>query len=403
MIANIIKENENIIGISVDTEQFFSQSYNENSFIVSLEDSSLLSYIIEILSPTTIKIMFENYVDSNSILLQTKLFTEGGEEFNFSNTFLIHEAVVPEEPTDPESPTAPEEPTNPETPTVPEEPATPEIPADPEPPTVPEEPTIPIDPENSEYDYVEEDNYEYSTGNTSITDETGIKKITIRCNSKSVIFFHQNINPDLSFVKIKKFTLENFDDFEEEEIELKIENNKVEYEFEKDYIYNIIVNNEELEFVESYINGKPTAYFSSVKNINQLSDKFLLKTNLQDSFELKLRIWQESKNALSYAGVNEVDIKNNDIGLLNKYVTYKIFAFLLSKSLIDLSYVPDNPISGNVSSLKLDVLEITNEKEIDVFEKTNKIISELRKEIEDIEYIIRKNFSLVFPTLKRSW
>ena len=197
--------------------------------------------------------------------------------------------------------------------------------------------------------------------------------------------------------------MENFDDFEEEEIELKIENNKVEYEFEKDYIYNIIVNNEGLEFIESYINGKPTAYFSSVKNINQLSDKFLLKTNLQDSFELKLRIWQESKNALSYAGVNEVDIKNNDIGLLNKYVTYKIFAFLLSKNLIDLSYVPDTPISGNASSLKLDVLEITNEKEIDVFEKTNKIISELRKEIEDIEYIIRKNFSLVFPTLKRSW
>ena len=391
MIANIIKENENIIGISVDTEQFFSQSYNENSFIVSLEDSSLLSYIIEILSPTTIKIIFENYVDSNSILLQTKLFTESGEEFNFSNTFVIHEAVVPEKPAEPETPTVPEEPTDPE------------IPTEPETPTVPEEPVIPIDPENSEYDYVEEDNSEYSTGNTSINDETGIKKITIRCNSKSVIFFHQNINPDLSFVKIKKFTLENFDDFEEEEIELKIENNKVEYEFEKDYIYNIIVNNEGLEFIESYINGKPTAYFSSVKNINQLSDKFLLKTNLQDSFELKLRIWQESKNALSYAGVNEVDIKNNDIGLLNKYVTYKIFAFLLSKNLIDLSYVPDTPISGNASSLKLDVLEITNEKEIDVFEKTNKIISELRKEIEDIEYIIRKNFSLVFPTLKRSW
>lgn len=385
MIANIIKENENIIGISIDTEQFFSQSYNENSFIISLEDNSLLSYIIEILSPTTIKIIFENYVDSNSILLQTKLFTEGGEEFNFSNTFVIHEVVVPEEPMNPEPQTAPEEPTNPE------------------PPTVPEEPTNPIDPENSEYDYVEEDNYEYSTGNTSITDETGIKKITIRCNSKSVIFFHQNINPDLSFVKIKKFTLENFDDFEEEEIELKIENNKVEYEFEKDYIYNIIVNNEELEFVESYINGKPTAYFSSVKNINQLSDKFLLKTNLQDSFELKLRIWQESKNALSYAGVNEVDIKNNDIGLLNKYVTYKIFAFLLSKNLIDLSYVPDTTVNGSISSLKLDVLEITNNKDVDIFEKTNKIILELRKEIEDIEYIIRKNFSLVFPTLKRSW
>ena len=382
MIANIIKENENIIGISIDTEQFFSQSYNENSFIVSLEDSSLLSYIIEILSPTIIKIIFENYVDTNSVLLQSKLFTESGEEFNFSNTFVIHEVVKPEEPTDPGIPTVPEEPTDPGVPTV---------------------PTNPIDPENSEYDYVEEDNSEYSTGNTSITDETGIKKITIRCNSKSVIFFHQNINPDLSFVKIKKFTLENFDDFEEEEIELKIENNKVEYEFEKDYIYNIIVNNEELEFIESYINGKPTAYFSSVKNINQLSDKFLLKTNLKDSFELKLRIWQESKNALSYAGVNEVDVKNNDIGLLNKYVTYKIFAFLLSKSLIDLSYVSDSPVSGNVSSLKLDVLEITNEKEVDIFEKTNKIISELRKEIEDIEYIIRKNFSLVFPTLKRSW
>ena len=382
MIANIIKENENIIGISIDTEQFFSQSYNENSFIVSLEDSSLLSYIIEILSPTTIKIIFENYVDTNSVLLQSKLFAESGEEFNFSNTFVIHEVVKPEEPTDPGIPTVPEEPTDPVVPTV---------------------PTNPIDPENSEYDYVEEDNSEYLTGNTSITDETGIKKITIRCNSKSVIFFHQNINPDLSFVKIKKFTLENFDDFEEEEIELKIENNKVEYEFEKDYIYNIIVNNEELEFIESYINGKPTAYFSSVKNINQLSDKFLLKTNLKDSFELKLRIWQESKNALSYAGVNEVDVKNNDIGLLNKYVTYKIFAFLLSKSLIDLSYVPDGLVSGNVSSLKLDVLEITNEKEVDIFEKTNKIISELRKEIEDIEYIIRKNFSLVFPTLKRSW
>ena len=382
MIANIIKENENIIGISIDTEQFFSQSYNENSFIVSLEDGSLLSYIIEILSPTTIKIIFENYVDTNSVLLQSKLFTESGEEFNFSNTFVIHEVVKPEEPTDPGIPTVPEEPTDPGVPTV---------------------PTNPIDPENSEYDYVEEDNSEYLTGNTSITDETGIKKITIRCNSKSVIFFHQNINPDLSFVKIKKFTLENFDDFEEEEIELKIENNKVEYEFEKDYIYNIIVNNEELEFIESYINGKPTAYFSSVKNINQLSDKFLLKTNLKDSFELKLRIWQESKNALSYAGVNEVDVKNNDIGLLNKYVTYKIFAFLLSKSLIDLSYVSDSPVSGNVSSLKLDVLEITNEKEVDIFEKTNKIISELRKEIEDIEYIIRKNFSLVFPTLKRSW
>ena len=394
MIANIIKENENIIGISIDTEQFFSQSYNENSFIVSLEDSSLLSYIIEILSPTTIKIIFENYVDTNSVLLQSKLFTESGEEFNFSNTFVIHEVVEAEEPTDPNIPTVPEEPAVPEPPTEPEAPADPGIPT---------EPTTPIDPENSEYDYVEEDNSEYSTGNTSITDETGIKKITIRCNSKSVIFFHQNINPDLSFVKIKKFTLENFDDFEEEEIELKIENNKVEYEFEKDYIYNIIVNNEELEFIESYINGKPTAYFSSVKNINQLSDKFLLKTNLKDSFELKLRIWQESKNALSYAGVNEVDVKNNDIGLLNKYVTYKIFAFLLSKSLIDLSYVPDGLVSGNVSSLKLDVLEITNEKEVDIFEKTNKIISELRKEIEDIEYIIRKNFSLVFPTLKRSW
>ena len=394
MIANIIKENENIIGISIDTEQFFSQSYNENSFIVSLEDSSLLSYIIEILSPTTIKIIFENYVDTNSVLLQSKLFTESGEEFNFSNTFVIHEVVEPEKPTDPNIPTVPEKPAVPEPPTEPEAPADPGIPT---------EPTTPIDPENSEYDYVEEDNSEYSTRNTSITDETGIKKITIRCNSKSVIFFHQNINPDLSFVKIKKFTLENFDDFEEEEIELKIENNKVEYEFEKDYIYNIIVNNEELEFIESYINGKPTAYFSSVKNINQLSDKFLLKTNLKDSFELKLRIWQESKNALSYAGVNEVDVKNNDIGLLNKYVTYKIFAFLLSKSLIDLSYVPDGLVSGNVSSLKLDVLEITNEKEVDIFEKTNKIISELRKEIEDIEYIIRKNFSLVFPTLKRSW
>ena len=78
MIANIIKENENIIGILIDTEEPYSQSYNENSFIATLEDSTLLTSIIEILSPTTLKVLFENYVDTNTLLLQTKLFKETG-------------------------------------------------------------------------------------------------------------------------------------------------------------------------------------------------------------------------------------------------------------------------------------------------------------------------------------
>ena len=86
---------------------------------------------------------------------------------------------------------------------------------------------------------------------------------------------------------------------------------------------------------------------------------------------------------------------------MNKYVTYKILAFLLAKNLIDLSYVPDTEKQESISSLKLDVLEITNNKDNNVFEKINKVISELRQEIEDIEYVIRKNFSLVFPTIKR--
>lgn len=361
MIANIIKENENIIGINIDTEQFYSQSYNENSFIVLLEDNTLLSYIIEILSPTNINLKFENYTDTNSIKMDSKLFLESGEEFNFSNTFIIHETI-----TKPELPTDPNVHVNP--------------PVDP-----------PANPTSG-----------YLTGNTSITDDTGIKKIIIKCNNNSVILFHQNLNPDISFITVKKFSLENFDDFCEDETNLILANNKSEFEFEKDFVYSIIVENENLTFSENYINGKPSVYFSSVKNIMRLSDKFSIKiSELKDNFDLKLKIWQESKNALSYAGVNQVDVKNNDIGLLNKYVTYKIFAFLLAKNLIDLSYVPDTEKQESISSLKLDVLEITNNKDINVFEKINKVISELRQEIEDIEYVIRKNFSLVFPTIKR--
>ena len=398
MIANIIKENENIIGILIDTEEPYSQSYNENSFIATLEDSTLLTSIIEILSPTTLKVLFENYVDTNTLLLQTKLFKETGEEFNFTNTFIIHEVIPePETPVDPEVPTEPETPVDPETPVEPETPTEPEIPV---------EPTEPVDPitDTTEEDYVndDEDNNEYTTGNTSITDDTGIKDIVIRCNSTGAILFHQNLNPDLSFVQIKKYTLENFEDFSEEDLNFTILNNKVEYEFEKNYIYSIIVENGTLSFKEFYINGKPTAYFSSIKNISQLSEKFLLKINdLKDNFDLKLRIWQESKNALSYAGVNEVSVENNDIGLLNKYVTYKIFAFLLAKSLIDFSILPDDTSKDKISTLKLDVLEMTNGKETELFEKINKVLEELQKEISDIEYVIRKNFSLTFPTKKR--
>ena len=63
--------------------------------------------------------------------------------------------------------------------------------------------------------------------------------------------------------------------------------------------------------------------------------------------------------------------------------------------------MPDTEKQESISSLKLDVLEITNNKDINIFEKINKVISELRQEIADIEYVIRKNFSLVFPTIKR--
>ena len=129
MIADIIKENENIIGISINTEEYYSQSYNENSFIVTLEDETLLNTIIEILSPTTLKILFVDYVDTNSLNLKTKLFKENGEEINFSNDFVIHEAL-PEEPTDPTEPTEPIEPTDPTEPTEPEEPEEQEEPDD---------------------------------------------------------------------------------------------------------------------------------------------------------------------------------------------------------------------------------------------------------------------------------
>ena len=91
---------------------------------------------------------------------------------------------------------------------------------------------------------------------------------------------------------------------------------------------------------------------------------------------------------------------------MNKYVTYKIFAFLLAKNLVDLSYDPnigtENYINSNAATLKLDVLEISDSRGSssagsETLTTITSVLESLNKEITDIEYVIRKNFSMVAP------
>ena len=381
MIIELVKSNEKVTAISIDTETFYLQDYNENSFSVEDADLNKIDFLISIISPTKINLLFGSEITVSSLNLKYCLYNELGEKTEGEKLFtLIETPVDPVDPVDPTDPTDPVDPVD---------------------PTDPTDPVDPVDPEPEPE----------GTGNTSINDDTGIKEIKMYISPNVTKFIHRNLNADLTIINIKKFALENYDDFAEEDNIYSITKNELEFEFEKDFIYEISVENETVKLFSKYINGKPSAYFSSIKNLKAVSDKFALKLTgtVEENFELKLKIWSESKNALSYAGVNSVPVENNDIAILNKYVTYKIFAFLLTKNLIDSAYQTtlddiENNVNTSASKLKLDVLEISDSSSSgssdsgdssDLFTKINSVLDDINAEIERLEFLIRKNFSLV--------
>lgn len=137
-------------------------------------------------------------------------------------------------------------------------------------------------------------------------------------------------------IKIKKFKINYFEDFydEEESFEIfnlipKTKRFYIEYNFEKNYIYKIEILNietfEELKFYHIY--NKPDIYFSSRYHLNQVLEQLDISFKLEENFDTKLLIWNESLKlmALMEISISSLDkITEDVIALFSEYISNKI-------------------------------------------------------------------------------
>lgn len=137
-------------------------------------------------------------------------------------------------------------------------------------------------------------------------------------------------------IKIKKFKINYFEDFFEEEKEFKkfilIPKTKkfyIDYSFKNNFIYKIEIFNEQTleEFSLYHIHNKPDVYFSSRYHLNQVLEQLDISFKVQENFDTKLLIWNESLKlmALMEISLNSLPKLTEDIiSLFSEYISNKI-------------------------------------------------------------------------------
>lgn len=151
-------------------------------------------------------------------------------------------------------------------------------------------------------------------------------------------------------IKMKKYSLERYDDFPDETIIIDIpidfytsKDRKIPFEIERDYIYRITTRFRENTKTVDYIYDRPTCYFSSIYHIKQLASNFDLYINEMKltEFDLKLLIWKYSNIAVSIAGITGDVIYQHKNSLLNDYVGQRALLDVVTQAIREVNLNPD--------------------------------------------------------------
>lgn len=210
---------------------------------------------------------------------------------------------------------------------------------------------------------------------------------SIKCSFKTNIKI-ENLN-----LTIKKYSLNNFEDFPIDEKELKYdEENSTEntilfnYNFSKDFIFSIELEylNEELKTF--YIHKKPSIYFSSIFHLNSLMENYEINLKLADSFELKLMIWKQSLIALAKAGLvysSNLDLTPDELALFMDYVSNKILLSKITGFFIN-RFIPGSSAETDIKSKSLGTYQVSkasDSTDTQKFKHINDMIIKLEEEL----------------------
>ena len=159
-----------------------------------------------------------------------------------------------------------------------------------------------------------------------------------------------NLNAGDIAIKMKRYSLERYDDFPEESIVIDIpidfytsKERKIPFEIERDYIYRITTRFRENVKTTDYIYDRPTCYYSSIYHLKNLASNFNLYINEMKftEFDLKLLIWKYSNIAVSIAGITGDVLYDYKNSLLNDYVGQRVLLDIIAQAIREANLNPD--------------------------------------------------------------
>lgn len=163
-------------------------------------------------------------------------------------------------------------------------------------------------------------------------------------------FLEEGDNPKDTRVILKVYEIEQYNDYPSskerlvfESEEGKITNNIIEYDFQKDKIYELEITHKKNKKIIPYIHDMPEIYYSSVYHLKEASSEvgLLIDDKKENTFDLKLLIWRFSKLAFAIAGISDKEIKRSAMrSVITEYVTSKVLVQLITKAITDINLTP---------------------------------------------------------------
>ncbi len=204
-------------------------------------------------------------------------------------------------------------------------------------------------------------------------------------------------------IKMKKYSLERYDDFPDEEICVDIpidfyysRDRKIPFKIERDYIYRITTRFRETTKTEDYIYDKPTCYFSSIYHLKNLASNFDLYINEMKltEFDLKLLIWKYSNIAVSIAGITGDVIYQHKNSLLNDYVGQRALLDIITQAIREANLNPEiaKESLGSIAVTLADLSHGAATTET-VTTQLIKVHKQLYEQVKDLEKNLRNYFT----------
>lgn len=204
-------------------------------------------------------------------------------------------------------------------------------------------------------------------------------------------------------IKMKKYSLERFDDFPDERINIEFEtdeegyiNKEIPFEIKKDFIYRITTKYKNKSNTRDYIHDRPTCYYSSIHHLKMLASNFdlYLDYSKNSDFDIKLLIWKYSNIAKGIAGIVGDIIYNENYSILNEYVTQKILLEIVAQSIRDTNITPDRA-KETLGSIAVTLADLSHGAATTETITTQlvRVHKQLSSNVNDIEKNLRNYFS----------